>query len=65
MVRAAFDRELRTLQDDLLLLGSMVEKAIARALDALKNRDLKLSEQVVREDLVINKQRFQLEVLQR
>lgn len=61
MVRAAFDRDLRTLQDDLLLLGSMVEKAIARALDALKNRDLRLSEQVVRDDLVINKQRFQLE----
>jgi len=61
MVRAAFDRELRTLQDDLLLLGSMVEKAIARALDALRNRDLKLSEQVMRDDLVINKQRFQLE----
>ena len=61
MVRAAFDRDLRTLQDDLLLLGSMVEKAIARALDALKNRDLRLSEQVVRDDLVTNKQRFQLE----
>src|SRR5581483_8059656 len=33
--RAAFDRQLHTLQDDTLLLGSMVEKAIERAVDAL------------------------------
>ena len=33
--RAAFDRQLHTLQDDTLLLGSMVEKAIERSIDAL------------------------------
>ena len=34
--RAAFDRQLHTLQDDTLLLGSMVEKAIERSIDALR-----------------------------
>jgi len=37
MPREDFDRDLRQLMDDLLLLGSMVEKAIARAVDDLGN----------------------------
>lgn len=61
MPKADFDRHLRQLQDDLLVLGSMVEKAIAKALDALKRRDLEASRQVVKEDDVIDQQRFQLE----
>ena len=61
MPRTEFDRDLRELQDDLLGLGSMVEKAIAKSLDALKNRDMTLSEEVVREDDIIDKRRFDLE----
>ncbi len=61
MPRADFDRHLRQLQDDLLVLGSMVEKAIDKALDALKRRDLELSRQVVQEDDIIDKKRFELE----
>ncbi len=61
MVRADFDRNLKVLQDDLISLGSMVEKAIAKSLEALKNRDLVLSRQVVEEDDIIDQQRFQLE----
>ena len=61
MVRATFDRDLRTLQDELLFMGSMVEKAISRALDALKRRDLEASRQVVLEDDYIDRKRFELE----
>jgi len=61
MSRVDFDRHLRALQDDLLVLGSMVEKAIAKALDALKRRDLAAARQVVQEDDAIDQQRFQLE----
>lgn len=61
MPRAEFDRELRLLQDDLLLMGSMVEKAIVRAVDALKRRDLDESRRVVDEDDAINRKRFQIE----
>ncbi len=63
MVRATFDRDLRTLQDELLFMGSMVEKAISRALDALKRRDLEASRQVVLEDDYIDRKRFELEDL--
>jgi phosphate transport system protein len=61
MVRADFDRNLKTLQDDLISLGSMVEKAITRSLIGLKDRDLHLSRQVVEEDDYIDQQRYQLE----
>ena len=55
------DRSLRELQDNLLVLGSMVEKAIARAIDALRRRDLEASRQVIKDDDAIDGQRFQLE----
>ncbi|MBF8268194.1 MAG: PhoU family transcriptional regulator [Dehalococcoidia bacterium] len=61
MPKADFDQRLRELQDDLLVLGSMVEKAIAKTLDALKRRDLEASRQVIQEDDAIDRQRFQLE----
>jgi phosphate transport system protein len=59
--RAAFDRQLQTLQDDTLLMGSMVEKAVERSVDALKRRDMDLARQVVADDLQINAQRWQIE----
>ena len=61
MPRVDFHRDLRLLQDDVLLLGSMVEKAIVRSLDALKRRDLVASEEVIREDDIIDQKRFDLE----
>ena len=61
MARTDFDRDLRDLQDELLTLGGMVEKAIAKSLDALKNRDLPLSEEVIAEDDIIDERRFELE----
>ncbi len=59
--RAGFERDLRVLKDELLFLGSMVEKAIARALDALKRRDLEASRQVVLDDDHIDRKRFEIE----
>ena len=61
MLRTEFHRDLSALEDELLTLGGMVEKAIAKSLDALKNRDLALAEEVVREDDAIDEMRFALE----
>ena len=61
MLRTEFHRDLSALEDELLTLGGMVEKAIAKSLDALKNRDLELAEEVVREDDAIDEMRFALE----
>ena len=60
-VRSGLDRQLRMLQDEVLMMGGMVEKSIARALDSLTRRDLEASEQVIREDDYIDRKRFDIE----
>ena len=59
--RAAFDRQLQTLQDDLLFMASMVEKAIERSVDALRRLDADLAREVIRGDAAINAKRWQIE----
>jgi phosphate transport system protein len=61
MTRVVFEKHLRELQDDMLLLGSMVEKAISRSIEALKNRDLELAKQIIADDMKINMKRFEIE----
>ena len=61
MVRTSFERHLHELQDDVLVLGSMVEKAIYRSMEALKNRDLELAKQVIADDNEIDRKRFDIE----
>ena len=60
-VRMGLDRQLRMLQDEVMMMGGMVEKSIARALDALTRRDLEASEQVIQEDDYIDSKRFEIE----
>jgi phosphate transport system protein len=42
-------------------MGSMVEKAIDRSVAALKQRDLRLAEQIIEDDKMINHKRFGVE----
>ncbi|MCE2462996.1 MAG: phosphate signaling complex protein PhoU, partial [Dehalococcoidia bacterium] len=59
--RAGFDRELQRLQDEVLVMGSMVENSIYRALDSLKHRDMEVARRVVEEDDDIDRKRFEIE----
>ena len=59
--RTDFDRLLQELQDDVLAMGSMVDKAIERSLEALRSRDASLAQQVVAEDERIDATRFEIE----
>lgn len=61
MVRVAFSQSLRELQDGVITLGSMVEKAIGRAIESLISQDTALAQQVVENDETINQMRWQLE----
>jgi len=45
----------------MLVMASMVEKAIQRSVNALKSRDIKLAQAVVDDDFKINQQRFGIE----
>jgi phosphate transport system protein len=60
-IRTHFEQQLRELQDETLILGSMVDAAIAAAVDALKRRDLKESERVIAEDTPIDRKRWEIE----
>jgi len=59
--RESFHRHLHELQDELLVMGSMAEKALERAMEALKNRDMGLARQVIADDVKINQKRFDIE----
>ena len=54
MPREDFERNLKLVQDEVVQLSSMVEKAIFKSIDSLKRRDLGASQQVVDEDDIID-----------
>ena len=55
------DKRLREIQDDILIMGSMVTKATMLAIEALQNRDLALAKQIIADDDKINRKRFDIE----
>jgi phosphate transport system protein len=61
MPRKLFEQHLRELQDHVLVMGSMVETAIYRSMEALKNRDLTLARQVIKDDSLIDHKRYEIE----
>jgi phosphate transport system protein len=61
MTRNLFEKNLRELQDEVLILGSMVEKSVARSMEALRTRDTALSNVVIEDDVAINAKRYDLE----
>ncbi len=60
-MRTAFHKKIREIQDDILVMGSMVSKAILRSVAALKNRDLELAHQIIADDQKVNSKRFEIE----
>lgn len=61
MPRETLDRHLHQLQDEILLLGSMVEQAVMKGMQALKNRDVRAARQVREHDMAINEKRYAIE----
>ncbi len=61
MTRKLFTRKLGSIQDEVLLLGSMVENAITNSVTSLKNLDLKAAKNIYEEDTKINDKRFSIE----
>ena len=61
VVRSSFHRELGRLQDEVLVLGSMVEKALSRSVQALRARDVGMARSIEAEDVLINRKRFEIE----
>ena len=63
MPRNIFDQSLQQLQDEVLMLGSMVQKATDRSIEALRARDVRAARQIIADDTQINAKRYVIEDL--
>lgn len=61
MQRKTFSQEMQDVKDEILLLSSMVEQAVMDSVTALKDNDLERARQIVSDDLLINRKRFEIE----
>ncbi len=59
--RDTLDRKTRQIQDDILILGSMVENAIIKSVEALKLQNIDLAKRIYESDQKINQKRFEIE----
>ena len=61
MTRTAFEQQLVEIQEEMLLLGTMVDSAIERSITALKERDVDLARRVIADDARVNRKRYEIE----
>jgi len=59
--RSMFFHQIQELRDDVVTLASMVDKAIARASEALRSQDVTRAKQLIADDRLINEYRWQTE----
>jgi phosphate transport system protein len=59
--RETFERQLEQLEDRVLALGSVVEKALLDSVRVLKYRDIKRGRKLIADDRAINEQRYAIE----
>jgi len=61
MLRSTFSQEMQAVKDDILFLGSMVEDAVMKSAEALRDNNLERSRFVIANDEYINRKRFEIE----
>ena len=59
--RKAFDEELNKLQEDLRKMGLVVENMLGKAIQALMNRDVKLADEAVKMDDIVDRYNLDIE----
>jgi len=60
-MRPVFYKNLRNIQDEILIMGNMVADTIGKSVEALKNRDLSLAKKIIDDDALIRNKRFDIE----
>lgn len=60
-MRYEFERELKELHKDLIKMGTIIEKSLDDAIDALKNQNVELAKDVINRDDVIDDMELELE----
>tara|TARA_B100000809_G_scaffold200227_2_gene200447 strand:+ start:123 stop:797 length:675 start_codon:yes stop_codon:yes gene_type:complete len=59
--RELFRQELAEIQKEILVMGSMAEKATHDALESLRTGDLEWAQRIVKEDSIIDQKRYEIE----
>jgi phosphate transport system protein len=62
MTRGTLDRNISTLMDELKILEGMVREATTFAVKSLMDRDLEASQEIYKNDSLINRKRFDIEL---
>ena len=60
-MRESFKKHINELNEDVVAMSEMVATATSRSVEALGNRDIEKAKQIVNDDLLINKKRWQIE----
>jgi len=61
MPREKFEHDLREVQEQILALGAMTEKAVAESVETLKRQDLMKAQAIIEGDRLINEKRYAIE----
>lgn len=61
MLRKNFGQELQRLQDEVLVLGAMVEEALVESVEILRRRNMEEARHLIAADRDINEKRFEIE----
>ncbi len=59
--RSTLDREIKTIQGDVLRMAHVLDRALSRSLEALASRDARLAGEIVADDAQVNALRFRIE----
>ena len=61
MARELFEKKIKQIQDEILLLGSMVEQATLDSVTLFKDHDVEKAKSLIEDDQIINDKRFAIE----
>ncbi|RCW54667.1 MULTISPECIES: phosphate signaling complex protein PhoU [Halanaerobium] len=59
--RKAFHTELKDLENEMLKMGSVVGESISKSIEALMNKDIKLADEVIKDDDIIDDYELDIE----
>ena len=61
MARKTFRENMKALEKEIIVQGEMVNEALYRSVDALRNLDITKAEKVIKDDQLINRKRWNIE----
>ena len=60
-MRESFEKHIKGLNEDVVAMSEMVAAATSRSVKALEKRDAKEAKKIIKDDLLINEKRWQIE----